>query len=112
MNINEVAKLSVVRAFIAIELSPEIYERLDQVIIQLKDCLSGMSPFRGKHWRIRRLPFLTTSASNLGRGQSTSRIDWFPTWSRNRNRSTRVYTRKACLFTTSHSGESLSQRKF
>ena len=42
MNISEVAKLSVVRAFIAIELSPEIYERLDQVIDQLKDCLSGM----------------------------------------------------------------------
>ena len=34
--------MSVVRAFIAIELSPEIYERLDQVINQLKDCLSGM----------------------------------------------------------------------
>ena len=34
--------MSVVRAFIAIELSPEIYKRLDQVINQLKDCLSGM----------------------------------------------------------------------
>lgn len=34
--------MRVVRAFIAIELSPEIYKRLDQVINQLKDCLSGM----------------------------------------------------------------------
>jgi len=34
--------LSVVRAFIAIELSPEIYKRLDQLINQLKECLPGM----------------------------------------------------------------------
>ena len=37
--------MSVVRAFIAIELSPEIYGRLDQVINQLNDCLSG-TPIR------------------------------------------------------------------
>jgi 2'-5' RNA ligase len=42
LNISEAAKLSVVRAFIAIELSLEIYGRLDQVINQLNDCLSGM----------------------------------------------------------------------
>ncbi|MFC2043053.1 RNA 2',3'-cyclic phosphodiesterase [Chloroflexota bacterium] len=40
--------MSVVRAFIAIELSPEIYERLDHVINQLKDRLSGM-PIRWVH---------------------------------------------------------------
>ena len=34
--------MSVIRAFIAIELSPEIYERLDQVINQLNECLPGM----------------------------------------------------------------------